>query len=52
VEPEVYVVQTGDTLTAISQRIYGSDSRVQEIAELNKLENSDDIRAGQKLLLP
>jgi LysM repeat protein len=51
-EQKTYIVQSGDTLTGISVKLYGSNSRVQEIAELNQLDNSDDIREGQKLLLP
>jgi LysM repeat protein len=52
VKPETYIVQNGDTLTAISKKIYGSSNRIKDIAELNKLENTDEIHEGQKLLLP
>lgn len=47
-----YVVQKGETLAAISRKIYGDLSRMQEICEKNGIENSDEIYAGQKLLLP
>ena len=49
---EYYVVKAGDTLTAICRNLYGSSEKVSEIVKLNKLESSDDIREGQKLLLP
>lgn len=51
-EPEYYIVQEGDTLTGICKKLYGSTKNLQKIAELNQMENSDDIRVGQKLLLP
>jgi nucleoid-associated protein YgaU len=50
--PETYTVRLGDTLIGISKKIYGSESMVNEIAELNDIENTDEIHEGQKLLLP
>lgn len=50
--PVGYVIQKGDTLTAISLRQYGTDKRVKDICELNGITNPDDIRFGQKILLP
>lgn len=47
-----YVVQEGDTLSGICQKRYGNLRNVKQIVELNKMEDSDNIRAGQKLLLP
>ena len=47
-----YTVQPGDTLTSICKSQYGSSQKIQEVAELNHLQNLDDIRVGQKLLLP
>jgi nucleoid-associated protein YgaU len=49
---ETYTVRLGDTLIGISQKIYGSENMVNEIAELNGIENTDEIHEGQKLLLP
>jgi hypothetical protein len=49
---DTYTVMPGDTLTAISKQIYGTDGMVKEIAELNNIENTDEIHEGQKLLLP
>jgi nucleoid-associated protein YgaU len=51
-KPETYTVRLGDTLIGISKKIYGSESMVNEIAELNDIENTDEIHEGQKLLLP
>ena len=50
--PEYYTVKEGDTLTGICKHVYGSTEKLEELAEVNELENSDDIRVGQKLLLP
>ena len=47
--PETYVVQSGDTLTAIAQRFKTS---VAEIKKLNNLGANDTITVGQKLLIP
>ncbi len=51
-EPVSYVIQNGDTLIGICVRNYGSDSRVSEICALNQIQNPDDIKVGQKILLP
>ena len=47
-----YTIRRGDTLTAISFRYYGTDAKVREICELNGISNPDNIRFGQKILLP
>lgn len=51
-EPVSYIIKEGDTLISISVRQYGSDGKVQEICSLNQIDNPDDIRVGQKILLP
>lgn len=51
-EPVSYTIKKGDTLIAISIRNYGSDGRVQDICRLNEISNPDDIKIGQKILLP
>lgn len=51
-EPVSYIIQEGDTLIAISLRQYGSDTRVREICSLNQIDDPDDIKVGQKILLP
>ncbi len=50
--PVSYTIKKGDTLTAISVRIYGTDAKVKAICELNHIKNPDDIFFGQKILLP
>lgn len=47
-----YVIQPGDTLIAISKRQYGTDIRVADICNLNKISNPDDIKEGQVIMLP
>ena len=52
VEPKTYMIQRGDTLIGISIRNYGSNGRVAEICSLNGITDPDDIKIGQKILLP
>lgn len=49
---EYYQIEKGDTLNKISIKIYGDTSKVNEICELNKITNPDNIKYGQKILLP
>ena len=49
---ESYIIQKGDTLIAISTRIYGNESAVSQICALNNISNPDNIQIGQKILLP
>ncbi len=49
---ETYIVVEGDTLAKISRQIYGDDSRIRDICELNEIANPDHVVPGQKLLLP
>ncbi|MCM1058364.1 MAG: LysM peptidoglycan-binding domain-containing protein [Firmicutes bacterium] len=51
-EPVSYTIKRGDTLIGICMRQYGSDRRVAEICTLNNISNPDDIKIGQKILLP
>lgn len=50
--PVSYTIQRGDTLIGICMTKYGSDERVAEICALNHISNPDDIKIGQKILLP
>ena len=50
--PASYTIQKGDTLIGICMTKYGSDERVAEICALNHISNPDDIKIGQKILLP
>lgn len=47
-----YEVEKGDTLYTISKKIYGDVTYVQKICELNQIANPDNIRYGQKIVLP
>ena len=47
-----YEVEKGDTLYTISKKIYGDVTYVQKICELNRITNPDNIRYGQKIVLP
>lgn len=49
-EQDYYIVQKGESLLGISQKIYGKDYTGQ-LCELNELEDENKIYAGQKLLL-
>ncbi|MDE7434737.1 MAG: LysM peptidoglycan-binding domain-containing protein [Lachnospiraceae bacterium] len=47
-----YIVQQGDSLSAISKRLYQDVSKAKEICAVNQLEDIDSIYEGQKLILP
>ena len=51
---QTYVVQSGDTLSKISQKFYGSASQFMKIFEANrdKLSDPNKIQVGQKLTIP
>jgi endoglucanase len=50
----VYVVQSGDTLSSIAQKVYGDATAWRRIAAANasQVPNPDVIRPGQRLTLP
>jgi len=48
----IYIVKSGDTLSAIARDHLGGSSRWPEIARLNSLSNPDLIFPGQQLTLP
>lgn len=50
--PVTYTIKKGDTLIGICIKRYGSDKRVAEICALNNIENPDDIKVDDKILLP
>lgn len=52
VEPVSYTIRRGDTLIGICLSRYGSDDKVQEICNLNGITDPDDIKVGEKILLP
>jgi nucleoid-associated protein YgaU len=51
---ETYVVQSGDSLSAIAQQFYGDANAYMRIFEANrdKLNNPDLIQPGQELVIP
>jgi len=51
-EKEYYIVEKGDTLDIISQKIYGTTSETDAICKMNGLTDGNLIFIGQKLLLP
>lgn len=50
--PASYTIGKGDTLIGISMKYYGNESKVSEICSLNGIGNPDDIKVGEKILLP
>ena len=48
----VYVVQKGDTLWSISERLLGSGRRWKEIVEMNPGLVPHQLRIGQTLRIP
>ncbi len=53
-EKEFYTVKAGDTLSGISQTVYGDASKYNAIFEANTpmLEDADKIYSGQVLIIP
>jgi nucleoid-associated protein YgaU len=49
---KTYIVQPGDYLSAISQKVYGSMDHVGDLTKSNNIENADRIEVGQKLYIP
>ncbi len=46
-----YTVQSGDTLSSISQQFYGTSTKYQKIIDANSL-TSDSLNLGQVLIIP
>mgnify|MGYP006279132647 CR=1 FL=1 len=53
-KPEVYKVQKGDTLSAISREFYGASSKWRKILEANRdvLQRPEELRPGMNLMIP
>ena len=51
-QEKTYVIRKGDTLLDISFQMYGNFSMVPELCRLNHITDPDDIKVGQKILLP
>ena len=52
--PKSYEVQSGDTLSKISEKFYGTANRWNDIYQANRdiLSSARSLRAGQELLIP
>jgi len=52
--PKSYVVQSGDTLSKISEKFYGTANRWNDIFQANRdtLSSARSLREGQELLIP
>ena len=50
--PVSYVVQYGDTLSAICWKVYGDDAMLEQVCKMNDIDNPDNIKVGEKILLP
>jgi len=54
-KPKLYTVKSGDSLSVISQKFYGSgnvQTGMRIISKASKLKSHDDIYVGQKLCIP
>lgn len=47
-----YIVQRGDSMISISKKIYQDASHVADLCAANGIENVDNIKVGEKLILP
>jgi len=47
-----YTVQSGDTLSSIAQAVWGDSSLWYEIADVNGLDGTETLIAGQNLVIP
>ena len=51
-QTRTYTIQPGDTLTSISQSVYGNADQVNAICRLNNISKETIIYPGEKILLP
>ena len=49
---QTYVVKSGDSLSSISRKFFGSTKMIDKILELNDMDNADMIYIGKVLKLP
>ena len=47
----IYVVKRGDGFCKISQRLYGTESRYQEIINMNNLKEQTNLHPGDTLIV-
>ena len=50
----IYIVQSGDTLSGISKKYYGTTAKWQKILDANRstLKNPESLAPGMKLVIP
>jgi LysM repeat protein len=46
----IYIVESGDNLTSIAQKLFGDESQAKQLKEWNRLRNPDLIVPGQELI--
>ncbi|MEI7653102.1 MAG: LysM peptidoglycan-binding domain-containing protein [bacterium] len=51
-QPKEHMVQEGESLWSIAEKVYGSGNAYVELAKANDLVNPDLIAVGQKIMLP
>lgn len=51
-DSQPYTIQSGDNLSKISQKFYGSANKYNDIAKANGISNPDHIQAGQQINIP
>lgn len=51
-QTRTYTIRSGDTLTSISQSVYGNADQVNAICRLNNISKETIIYPGEKILLP
>jgi nucleoid-associated protein YgaU len=51
-QTQQYTIQSGDNLSKISKRFYGSANDYTKIAQANGIADPDKIRAGQTITIP
>ncbi|MCA9371294.1 LysM peptidoglycan-binding domain-containing protein [Candidatus Woesebacteria bacterium] len=49
---DTYVIQKGDSLSLIAQRVYGDLNAWVIIAQANNIKNPDDIEVGKTIVIP
>lgn len=50
--PQEYYIKKGDNLLKILRAYYGNESKLQEVIDLNKIIDPNNIQVGQIILLP
>lgn len=51
-EPHEYYIKKGDNLLKILRAYYGDESKLQEVININKIIDPNNIQVGQTILLP